>query len=182
MASSGVEPGRTGRLRHPTRRPGRTQRPARRRIPGHRQPAYPRNNRFYGQVLPAHQRAARPQTSATAAPADRHRRQRRPAHTAHRHPDRQCWNFVDGSREELARKRNVIQAHCHDIARDPNQITLSSHIRRGAENDPGPAVNAAAALRQARPRLSDHPPRPHDPAVFTPARRHSHPAPLTLER
>ena len=36
----------------------------------------------------------------------------------------QHWNFVGGPPEEFARKRDVLYAHCHDIGRDPKEITL----------------------------------------------------------
>ena len=36
----------------------------------------------------------------------------------------QHWNFVGGPPEEFARKREVLHAHCHDIGRDPREITL----------------------------------------------------------
>ena len=51
-----VERGRVRRLRHRAGRPGRTQRPVRGSMPGHCQPADATDNRFRGQVLPAHQR------------------------------------------------------------------------------------------------------------------------------
>jgi alkanesulfonate monooxygenase SsuD/methylene tetrahydromethanopterin reductase-like flavin-dependent oxidoreductase (luciferase family) len=81
----------------------------------------------------------------------------------------QHWNFVGGSPEEFARKRDVLYAHCHDIGRDPKEITLSSHIRLGADGDTGPAVDTAAALGELGLDLAIVilPP-PHDPAVLTP--------------
>src|SRR5258708_32552257 len=41
----------------------------------------------------------------------------------------QHWNFVGGSPEEFARKRDVLVSHCADIGPDPKEIMLSSHIR-----------------------------------------------------
>jgi F420-dependent oxidoreductase-like protein len=41
----------------------------------------------------------------------------------------QHWNFVGGTREEFAHKRDVLYAHCEQVGRDPKEITLSSHIR-----------------------------------------------------
>jgi alkanesulfonate monooxygenase SsuD/methylene tetrahydromethanopterin reductase-like flavin-dependent oxidoreductase (luciferase family) len=81
----------------------------------------------------------------------------------------QHWNFVGGSPEEFARKRDVLYAHCHDIGRDPKEIMLSSHIRLGADGDAGPAVDTAAALGELGLDLAIVilPP-PHDPAVLTP--------------
>jgi hypothetical protein len=81
----------------------------------------------------------------------------------------QHWNFVGGSPEEFARKRDVLYAHCHDIGRDPKEIMLSSHIRLGADGDAGPVTDTAAALGELGLDLAIVilPP-PHDPAVLTP--------------
>jgi F420-dependent oxidoreductase-like protein len=81
----------------------------------------------------------------------------------------QHWNFVGGSPEEFARKRDVLYAHCHDIGRDPKEIMLSSHIRLGADGEAGPAMDTAAALGELGLDLAIIilPP-PHDPAVLTP--------------
>jgi F420-dependent oxidoreductase-like protein len=81
----------------------------------------------------------------------------------------QHWNFVGGTPEEFARKRDVLYAHCRDIGRDPAEITLSSHIRLGPGGDPGPAADAAAALGQHGLDLAIVVlPPPHDPAVLAP--------------
>jgi F420-dependent oxidoreductase-like protein len=58
----------------------------------------------------------------------------------------QHWNFVGGTPAEFAHKRDVLHAHCAEIGRDPKEIMLSSHVRLGADGDPGPTVEAAAAL------------------------------------
>jgi F420-dependent oxidoreductase-like protein len=58
----------------------------------------------------------------------------------------QHWNFVGGSLEEFARKRDVLHAHCLDIGRDPKEITVSSHVRLGETGAIEPAIEAAAAL------------------------------------
>jgi hypothetical protein len=81
----------------------------------------------------------------------------------------QHWNFVGGSPEEFARKRDVLHEHCRDIGRDPAEITLSSHVRLDPGGDPGTAVQAAAALGERGLDLAivTLPP-PHDPAVLTP--------------
>src|ERR1022692_2026779 len=81
----------------------------------------------------------------------------------------QHWNFVGGSPEEFARKRDVLYAHCHEIGRDPKEITLSSHIRLGPRGEAGPAVDTAAALGELGLDLAIVillP--PHDPAVLAP--------------
>jgi alkanesulfonate monooxygenase SsuD/methylene tetrahydromethanopterin reductase-like flavin-dependent oxidoreductase (luciferase family) len=81
----------------------------------------------------------------------------------------QHWNFVGGSPDEFARKRDVLYAHCHEIGRDPKEIMLSSHIRLGADGDAGPVADTAAALGEQGLNLAIVilPP-PHDPAVLTP--------------
>jgi F420-dependent oxidoreductase-like protein len=81
----------------------------------------------------------------------------------------QHWNFVGGTPEEFARKRDVLYAHCRDISRDPAEITLSSHIRLGPGGDPGPAADAAAALGEHGLDLAIVVlPPPHDPGVLAP--------------
>lgn len=46
----------------------------------------------------------------------------------------QHWNFVGGSAEEFARKRDVLHAHCADVGRDPAEILLSSHVQFDPDN------------------------------------------------
>jgi len=81
----------------------------------------------------------------------------------------QHWNFVGGTTEEFARKRDVLHAHCRDIGRDPKEIMLSSHIRLGPDGDPGPVADTVAALGDQGLDLAIIilPP-PHDPAVLAP--------------
>ena len=45
------------------------------------------------------------------------------------------WNFVGGTPEEFARKRDVLAAHCADIGRDPKEIMLvgARPARRGPQ-------------------------------------------------
>jgi F420-dependent oxidoreductase-like protein len=57
----------------------------------------------------------------------------------------QHWNFVGGTPEEFARKRDVLHAHCGDIGRDPTEILLSSHLLFGGD----PAATAAQAAAMA---------------------------------
>jgi F420-dependent oxidoreductase-like protein len=81
----------------------------------------------------------------------------------------QHWNFVGGTPQEFARKRDVLHQHCADIGRDPAEITLSSHVRLGPEGDPGPALDMAAALGAEGLDLAIFQlPTPYDPAVLGP--------------
>jgi alkanesulfonate monooxygenase SsuD/methylene tetrahydromethanopterin reductase-like flavin-dependent oxidoreductase (luciferase family) len=57
----------------------------------------------------------------------------------------QHWNSVAGTPAEFAHKRDVLFAHCRDIGRDPEEITLSSHIPFNPE-DPQPTVDQVKAL------------------------------------
>jgi F420-dependent oxidoreductase-like protein len=59
----------------------------------------------------------------------------------------QHWNFVGGTVEEFARKREVLHEHCAEIGRDQAEILLSSHVR--FEGDPAAAAATAAALAEA---------------------------------
>ena len=81
----------------------------------------------------------------------------------------QHWNFVGGTPEEFARKRDVLHEHCAAIGRDPKEILLSSHVRLDPSGDPGPVVDAAAALGAEGMDLAIVilPP-PHDPRVLAP--------------
>ncbi len=49
----------------------------------------------------------------------------------------QHWNFLGGTPDEFAKKRDVLVQHCTDIGRDPNEITLSSHVwlKSGSASD-----------------------------------------------
>jgi F420-dependent oxidoreductase-like protein len=79
----------------------------------------------------------------------------------------QHWNYLGGTPEEFARKRDVLHAHCADIGRDPKEITLSSHVRLAPDGDVGPAIDAAAALGEQGLDLAIFTLQPpHDPAVL----------------
>ena len=79
----------------------------------------------------------------------------------------QHWNFVGGTPEQFARKREVLHAHCRDIGRDPAEILLSSHVIY--DGDPAATVAAAAALADAGAELGIvHLRPPHTPAVLEP--------------
>ena len=64
----------------------------------------------------------------------------------------QHWNFVGGTVEEFAHKRDVLAEHCADLGRDPAEILLSSHVR--FEGDPAATAAAAAALGEAGAELA----------------------------
>lgn len=83
----------------------------------------------------------------------------------------QHWNFVGGTPEEFARKRDVLLAHCQDAGRDPAQITLSSHVglRSASEEDLERTVQDVAALAEKGLDLAIiYLPPPHRPAVLAP--------------
>jgi F420-dependent oxidoreductase-like protein len=62
----------------------------------------------------------------------------------------QHWNFVGGTAEEFAHKRDVLYARCADVGRDPQEITLSAHVllRSDSEAHIDQAVQEIAALRE----------------------------------
>lgn len=81
----------------------------------------------------------------------------------------QHWNFVGGTAEEFARKRDVLAGHCADIGRDPTEIMLSAHVRLDPDRNYGKALEEAAALGQEGLDLAIiYLPPPHDPAVLEP--------------
>ncbi len=81
----------------------------------------------------------------------------------------QHWNFVGGSPEEFARKRDVLFGHCAEIGRDPRQIRLSAHVRLDPARDHREVVDQAAALGAEGLDLSIiYLPTPHHPAVLEP--------------
>jgi F420-dependent oxidoreductase-like protein len=82
----------------------------------------------------------------------------------------QHWNFVGGTPEEFAHKREVLHSHCHDIGRDPAEILLSTHVM--FDGDPSATAAAAAALGEAGAQLGIvHLRPPHTPAVLEPLAR-----------
>lgn len=58
----------------------------------------------------------------------------------------QHWNFVGGTPDQFAHKRDVLYRHCRDIGRDPHEITLSSHVSFDPAAGPAATADAAAAL------------------------------------
>jgi len=79
----------------------------------------------------------------------------------------QHWNFVGGTPQEFARKREVLHQHCADLGRDPSEILLSSHVFFGG--DVKAAAEEAAALGEAGVELGIVTLRaPLDPGVLEP--------------
>jgi F420-dependent oxidoreductase-like protein len=79
----------------------------------------------------------------------------------------QHWNFVGGTVEEFARKREVLHAHCADVGRDPGEITLSTHVRFGADHSETAATAASFAEAGADLAIIILP-APYSPAVLEP--------------
>jgi hypothetical protein len=76
---------------------------------------------------------------------------------------------MGGTPEEFARKREVLAGHCADIGRDPQEITLSAHVRLDPQRNYGKVVEEATALGKEGLDLAIiHLPPPYDPAVLEP--------------
>jgi F420-dependent oxidoreductase-like protein len=60
----------------------------------------------------------------------------------------QHWNFVGGSPEDFAHKRDVLFAHCESVGRDQAEITLSSHVQLSADHDIPALVDQVQALAE----------------------------------
>lgn len=79
----------------------------------------------------------------------------------------QHWNFVGGTPEEFALKRDVLHQHCADLGRDPGEILLSTHL--WFSGDAQATVNQAAAMADAGAELGIVYLRPPlDPRVLEP--------------
>ena len=79
------------------------------------------------------------------------------------------WNFVGGTPAEFARKRDVLKAHCADVARNPKDIMLSAHIRLSPERGHRGVIEDAIALGAEGLDLAIvYLPLPYDPAVMEP--------------
>ena len=138
-------------------------------MPGHRQPLTQQTTDFAGQYYQLTSARCEPKPVQKPHPpvVIGGSGERRTLRTAARFA--QHWNFVGGSPEEFARKRDVLRAHCHDIGRDPKEIMLSSHVRLGPGGEVGPAVDMAAELGDLGLDLAIFTlAPPHDPAVLTP--------------
>jgi F420-dependent oxidoreductase-like protein len=81
----------------------------------------------------------------------------------------QHWNFVGGTLEDFKHKVEVLHGHCEAVGRDPSEILISSHIRLGADGEPGPAVEMAAQMEAHGLDLAIVPlPTPHRTAMLEP--------------
>jgi F420-dependent oxidoreductase-like protein len=79
----------------------------------------------------------------------------------------QHWNFVGGTPEQFAHKKEVLHSHCRDIGRDPAEILLSSHVM--FDGDPAATAAQSAALGEVGVELAIvHLRPPHTPAVLEP--------------
>ena len=69
----------------------------------------------------------------------------------------------------FARKRDVLASHCADIGRDPNEITLSAHLRLEPDRNYSQVVEDAAGLAAEGLDLGIvYISAPHDPGVLEP--------------
>ncbi|MHA7664122.1 hypothetical protein [Mycolicibacterium sp. HS_4_1] len=82
----------------------------------------------------------------------------------------QRWDFGDGTNvTEFARKRDVLAAHCADIARNAREFTLCAHLRLESDRNYGQIVEQAAALEPEGLDLAViYLDPPHDPAILEP--------------
>ena len=77
----------------------------------------------------------------------------------------QHWNFVGGTPQDFARKREVLVQHCEDLGRDPTEILLSSQVRFAG--DAQATAEQAAALAEVGAELAVvYLPPPLEPGVL----------------
>lgn len=55
------------------------------------------------------------------------------------------WDCSAAGNDDLARKREVLKAHCQDVGRDDSEITLSSHLWLGSAEEVDRIADTAAA-------------------------------------
>ena len=58
----------------------------------------------------------------------------------------QHWNFVGGTPQDFARKRDILHQHCEVLGRQPREILLSSHVI--FTGDPMATAEQAAGLAE----------------------------------
>ncbi|MGI9125721.1 MAG: LLM class flavin-dependent oxidoreductase, partial [Mycobacterium sp.] len=81
----------------------------------------------------------------------------------------QHWNFVGGTAQEFAHKRDVLKAHCADVGRNPKEIMLSAHLRLDPQRGHRGVIEDAIALGAEGLDLAIvYLPLPHDPSVLEP--------------
>lgn len=70
---------------------------------------------------------------------------------------------------EFAHKRDVLAAHCADVGRNPQEITLCTHLRLESDRNYEQIVEQAAALEPEGLGLAViYLDPPHDPAMLEP--------------
>jgi F420-dependent oxidoreductase-like protein len=79
----------------------------------------------------------------------------------------QHWNFVGGTPEEFAHKRDVLHQHCREVGRDASEILLSSHVRHTGAPEETAALAAALGAAGADLAIVVLPP-PLTPSVLEP--------------
>jgi F420-dependent oxidoreductase-like protein len=61
----------------------------------------------------------------------------------------QQWNAITADPGEWASLKQTLVEHCESLGRDPAEITCSVNVRVDPDQGPGPAVETAAAYRDA---------------------------------
>ena len=61
----------------------------------------------------------------------------------------QQWNAITADPGEWASLKQTLVEHCQSLGRDPAEITCSVNVRVDPDQGPGPAVETAAAYRDA---------------------------------
>jgi F420-dependent oxidoreductase-like protein len=81
----------------------------------------------------------------------------------------QHWNYPGGPMEEFQRKLDVLRGHCQAVGRDPNELTISTHLRLGTDGDVAAVVKQAEEYASAGLDLGIvYLPPPHRPDVLEP--------------
>jgi F420-dependent oxidoreductase-like protein len=77
------------------------------------------------------------------------RGEKRTLRLAARHASMWDAMFIEDELDEWRRLRDVLWQHCSDVGRDPNEISLSSHLRLDPDPDPAEVAGRAADLFEA---------------------------------